>query len=948
MKKIALILVGLLLPCSIALAAGLGRLSVQSALGQPLRAEIEIVSLQSGEAETLGAALASAGAFRQANIDLNNALFAIRFAIERRPSGQYVVSLTSNQPVNEPFIDMLVELSWSGGRLIREYTFLLDPPEYKGAATATVVQPIAPPVVAPAPVEPARPAAPPVPAQAPAPAVAAPAAAPAPAPAAPAARQPAAKPAAGTYEVKRGDTLAKIAQQTKPADASLQQMLVALYRANEDAFIGSNMNRLRAGRILNVPDKDAVAGISNDEARGVVNAQSSDYAAFRRSMGEAVASAPGRADAGRQSSGRISPPAEPKAAPREAAKDQLRLSRPDDAKKGGRAAAVANGDDIAAKDKALKDARERIALLEKNVEDMKRLAQLKSKAGAQNQEAAKATPAKAAEPAKAAKSEPVKIAEPAKAPEAAAPAPAAKAEAPKAPEPAKAPEAAKVAEAPAVAPVAPDVAKAAPPAEPPQAAAPKAPAKAAPPAPPPPPTLMEELLDSDFALPAAGGLLVLLIGYAAYKWRRKKQLAQSESSVMGPEQVLGSSLVGDAGGRSLDTSAEDASSFQSDFSQGSVGKIDTEEIDPVAEADVYMAYGRDAQAEEILKEALGKDPSRNAIRVKLLDIYSNRKDVTAFEATARELQDSTGGSGDDWARAQSLGAALDPANPLYGGAMPSSGMLDTQVIQAPIMEFVAADTPDTTVVPGAAGGETSAAAEEDTAPPALDFDLDLGDAPAEAVAQPDINLNEVPASADPLADTSGGLDFDLDAGTGDAAPAAETAPDFSLDGTLTIDPAAAPAMPEPAPAVAAADDGGMSIDFDLGMDTPAAEAPAAPEPVAEAPADDGNMMDFKLDLDLPGGEGVADSEPAKPAPLTEVKPADIDLSALSLDLGASDAGAPPEMDARWQEVATKLDLAKAYEDMGDKNGARELLDEVVAEGDAAQQAQAKSMLEALG
>ena len=86
-------------------------------------------------------------------------------------------------------------------------------------------------------------------------------------------------------------------------------MLVALYRANEDAFIGSNMNRLRAGRILNVPDKDAVAGISNDEARGVVNAQSSDYAAFRRSMGEAVASAPGRADAGRQSSGRISPPA---------------------------------------------------------------------------------------------------------------------------------------------------------------------------------------------------------------------------------------------------------------------------------------------------------------------------------------------------------------------------------------------------------------------------------------------------------------------------------------------------------------------------------------------------------------------------------------------------------------------------------------------------------------
>ena len=121
----------LILP-SLAWAAGLGKLSVLSQLGQPLRAEIEIVSLQRGEGDTLGARLAPGELFRQANIDLNPALLSMKFAIQRRPSGQYVMILTSGQPINEPFLDMLVELNWANGRLVREYTFLLDPPEYAG------------------------------------------------------------------------------------------------------------------------------------------------------------------------------------------------------------------------------------------------------------------------------------------------------------------------------------------------------------------------------------------------------------------------------------------------------------------------------------------------------------------------------------------------------------------------------------------------------------------------------------------------------------------------------------------------------------------------------------------------------------------------------------------------------------------------------------------------
>ena len=158
---------------SLAWAAGLGKLSVLSALGQPLKAEIEIVSLQGGEGDLLAARLASTDAFRQANIELNPALLSVKFAIEQRARGQHVLTLRSAEPINEPFVDMLVELNWSAGRLVREYTFLLDPPEYKGPTLATPPQavslaqtePVPPPAPAAAPVSsptPTEPAASPV------------------------------------------------------------------------------------------------------------------------------------------------------------------------------------------------------------------------------------------------------------------------------------------------------------------------------------------------------------------------------------------------------------------------------------------------------------------------------------------------------------------------------------------------------------------------------------------------------------------------------------------------------------------------------------------------------------------------------------------------------------------------------------------------------------------
>ncbi|TSA15244.1 MAG: LysM peptidoglycan-binding domain-containing protein [Betaproteobacteria bacterium] len=863
-KTSALALAFLLLP-SLAAAAGLGKLTVLSGLGQPLKAEIELLALQKGEADNLSVRLPSADAFRKANIEYSGALLSVKFSIQQHGENRYVVVLSSTQPMNEPFLDLLVELDWTTGRLVREYTFLLDPPEYKGppsapamtapvtgsAAIKSVELPKQPPSVAPATGAGRTPAA-----AAPA------AAAPSPAPKA-------APKAVASYTVKRGDTLTKIATANKSAGISLQQMLIALYRSNADAFDDNNINRMRAGKILNIPDSDAAASIDQDEAVRTVLAQGTEFNEYRRKLGAAVAGAPERADKRRQSaSGKITARVEDKPAAAKDTPDQLRLSKTQEpGKPGAKGGATVAQEDLLAKEKALREANERIAMLEKNVQDMRKLLELKSQTGAQMQGQA----AKAVETAKA--PAPVKAPEPAKG-----------AEAVKAPDAAKTPAPASV-EAPP---------KVTPPAVAPKPAPKPAPKVVAPP-PPPETSLIDEILGNELALYGGGGFLLLLFaGYGYYAWRRKKSLQSMESSVMATPDLASDSVFGAAGGAKVDTGP---SEIQGEFGQGgAVAAMDTEEVDPIAEADVYMAYGRDTQAEEILKEALAKNPSRLPIRAKLLEIYANRKDTKAFEAQAAEIHAATNGDGMEWNKAVSLGAQLDPGNPLYSGKSGDGtdlAVTDTQVVSG------AEATPDIVLD---MGGETQAS-------PELDFDLGL--------SEPE------PGAAAPATDVTGDLGFDLDLGE------AEKAPEGQTNAAAGDTPAAAASEVE-APAEAAA-----SIDFDFELPASGAAAePAAAALQAPVAAADGASIDFDFNLDLP-----AETEQAPAAPL--------DLSAISLDLGAPGEAAPAP-DAHWQEVATKLDLAKAYQEMGDKDGSRELLNEVLKEGDAAQQQQAQTMLAALG
>ncbi|HYN13202.1 MAG TPA: FimV/HubP family polar landmark protein [Burkholderiales bacterium] len=824
-------------------AAGLGKLTVLSPLGQPLNAEIEIVSLQKGEEEGLVARLAPPEAYQQAGIEPSAALVGVRFAIERR-AGRPILRVTTPQSVNEPFVELLIELQWPTGRLVREYTVLLDPPEYKArqaiaAAPPTPPKPAAPAEPKPAPPMEAKPlAAAPTPAV-PAPASPAPDTTPAPAAAAPAPATPAAQPPApgGTHEVKKGDTLGAIARRNLPPGVTLNQMLIAIYRANEDAFIRGNINLVRAGRILNIPSAQSPGAIDSAEADQLVKTHAAQFAEYRSRL--AAVPKPAEAAAGqREVAGKIEP--KPQAPPPAAAQDQVRLSKADPKVPATPAAKAAREDDLAARERALRESQSRVTDLEKNVADLQKLLELQNQQLAELQKKAAAKPAPAPAPTP-----------PATAP--AAPAPAAPAPAAKAPEPAAAP-----VPAPAPGPVAqaPDKPAAKP--------VPKPAPKAAPER-----SMLEEYTEDPMLLGGVGLVILLLAGYALLAWRRKKATQANFQT-----SVLGAAAAGGAGGSTLaEPGLANPALSETSVSQAPAGMA-AEEVDPIAEADVYMAYGRDAQAEEILKEALQKDAKRTAVHAKLLEIYAQRKDSQSFEQTALKLKALTNGAGPEWEKAAALGRSIDPQNGLYASAG------------------------------GAAAAAATAAAAAAPAP-ALDFDL--GGASQQGGPAPDISFDEPHKGS-----TATGVDFDVS-----AVRAAQDQPTLAN-------------APDPDKTMA---DGGMDFNLDLGGEEKKPAAPASAAPAASAP-DAGLDFDLKLDLDEKKSEPEKASAPA------------MDLSTISLDLGSAGepAAGPASSDPKWQEVATKLDLAKAYQEMGDKDGARELLNEVMKDGDAAQKGQAQQLL----
>ena len=818
-------------------AAELGKIIVLSAAGQPLRAEVELSAVKPGEASSLLAKLAPPDAYRQANVEFNPALNALTFAVENR-NGKSFIRISSAQAVAEPMVDLLLELSSKSGRQVREYAFVLDTPEARQTRGAQVT----------APAEPGR----------------------AGRNVEPTAAQESRKKPAGQYKVRAGDTLSRIASELKPSGVSLDMMLVALYRANPDAFRGENMNRMQAGRILAVPGADAVRATDAAEAKGVVTAHAIDFEAYRNKLaGQVSQSKPAKAaQATQTTAGKIgATKVQEKPTAVSESQDKLKLSKAEPAAKSAGKSAVASEEDKIAKAKQVDEAAARVKELEKNVSDLEKLMAVKSKAMADKSAPAPAKPADAA--ASAAANSPASA----------------------------------IASAPAEA--LPPVPKAKP------VPLVKKPS-------PLEPTITDKISDhlGAIGIGLAALLAALLAAVAALVVARRRKDAPPASESVAPVLEPEAPVTPPSGLAPEDQQSEASNHL---FGTGAAAAgvaaaagasmLDANETDPVAEADVYIAYGRDGQAEDILKEALRIHPERHAARLKLLEIYSARSDVRAFEDQASELYSLTRGQGEEWPQAAALGLALDPTNPLYG------------------------DTEDDAVV------SLSKGAGDDLHGQSMDLPDDLP-APSADLAPAE------PVSSVTARDTRAPLDFDLDS--------------LDFEPVSTSDPIVMPgpdSKPQSTPQEAQYD---ASMDFGLDLEPPAGPVNgvgAGLTPLPD-PLKDVDLAHFDLDEPVaPAAAPVAAAEPSidslfddaqTPATLPEAIPPaqEFDLSGIDLDLNdgkTASVGVDDPLSAIHMEMDTKLDLAIAYQEIGDKEGARELIDEVIKGGSEEQVAKANTM-----
>jgi len=805
-----------------AMALSLGRVTVQSALGEPLRAEIEVPDITAEEAASLKASLALPEAFRAAGLEYNPAMSGLQVTLQRRADGRSYIRLSSDRVINDPFVDLILEANWATGRIVRDYTLLFDPPSLRRAAPAA-----------------------PTPAQLPATRAATPGSVtptpltrPAEAPARPVVVARAASTAAEPVRVKSGDTASKIAASTKPASVSLDQMLVALLRANPDAFIGDNVNRVKSGAIMTIPSEEQAGETSAFDATRIIVAQSKDFNEFRRRLAVSAPSAPLVAGE-RSASGRVQAKVEDKKAAT-TAPDKLTLSKG--------ALQTRPTEQQLAKERSAKEAASRAVELAKNISEL-------SKLGAASSAAA---PALTASPPVAAQ---------------AAPAAGSVAIAPPLP-PASAVVVAKAAPAPAAS--AATSAGASPTAQ--SASAPKP--AAAVPVPPTEPGLVDQLIENPLAPAGAVGLVALLVALGLYRTRQRKNAAQAESSLM-ESRVSPDSFFGASGGQSVDTSDTAAGGSSAVYTPSQLDAVD--DVDPVAEADVYLAYGRDLQAEEILKEALQADPGRIAIHQKLLEIFDKRRDANAFEGVATQAFKLSHGQGPEWDRICELGQSIDPGNALYRpGGLPGSAADAPSSAPAPL-DFTSS-LADSAGLPAIEPHQASESVD-------LDLDFSLDDEPVGAPSE---------TAASPLESTASVIDMDFGLVGGD-------------DG----------AEPLQTPAAAADSD---TVDFTL--------------PDLEVAVDDltlpsANNEDIKLRaggvVEAPAAAALTSTVPVAPAP-SDFGMLEFDLGSLSLDLGGEpEAEAAPAPSAPEDPLATKLALAEEFSAIGDDDGARALIEEVISE-----------------
>lgn len=926
MRKLGLTLVPLvLLRAADVYALGLGDIELRSALNQPLNAEIKLLSATPAELQGLAVALAPEAAFANAGVERLGLLTQLKFNVVQKSDGSHVITVTSSQPVREPFLDFLVEVNWPAGRFVREYTLLLDPAVTENAKDAGK------PALIEAPVTKNKPA--------PAPSPATTQGEPSPPPAA----ELLAKNGNGVAGVAkpprvsarqsdglsygpttRTDTLWKIAEEMRPdKSVSTSQVMLALLKHNPHAFSADNVNNLMAGYILRLPSADAVRAVSPQQAASEVAAQYQQWLAVQR--GEA---APARATA---ATGAGRSPAQEGVASQGA---QLKLVTPGDAKAstaGGARAGSPDTNDLASLRKELalaletaeagrqenQELRERLTTLEQQIATMQRLMNLKSEdlAAMQNKAAAKIPEAPAsATPSTPSTQSPAAVAKPqsAKAP----------------PQPEE--------------PVATD--------------------------------MVGEIMSNpqQLGMIAGGFVLISALLWAMVRRRRAAALEAAENMFSRSASTTSSSPGESASGAEAVAVDEEAVTSEPAVvsPKSHAHAIHAEEgvIDPIAEADVYLAYKRYEQAESLIKDAIRHDPQRQDLALKLLEIYHAAKNRDGFETQAEALYASLGGEDHPmWQKVVEMGRQLCPDHPLFakasstdvavagvaltgvvgtGAAMASDvmGSGDSSLdMQTAGMHEIPAGLGDDFAAMGDfdALGAADLNKEEHAAPVGnlIDFEFGLDKQSTDAIALDD---NEVAASPD------NALDFDLSL----------TGAIDSLSEAVKSTPVAD--IPEMAgePALFQLDDQTLA-----GLEDVSSAFEAETQPQSEAASDDITLTsvesvaeaapefnyDFAEAKEIPGhGEVVDLSVAGEEAPNLATGNWDLESLASSFDGTAPEQASAQESEddifAGIDMVGTKLDLAKAYIDMEDKDGARMLLNEVLEEGNAIQKQEAQELM----
>lgn len=917
---------------------GLGEIELKSALNQELDATVEVLSVAPEEVEQLIVKLASREAFARAGIDRSFTLQDLKFKTEVKGDKAYI-HITTVDPVREPFLSFLVEVDWPNGHLLREYTLLLDPPVYTSGAPELDEGP------APSFSEPAEIAAEPAATDETGDGYANQAesasdeeimayqpAAPEQQTAEAAVDTPAATDAgmsyqplpqyaevSGQYRVKGDDTLWSLASRLRPDESvSVEQMMLALVHENPESFIKENVHGIKRGYILRMPNRDTILAVDRQTALAQVKQHTALWREYRQTLasaspasamedeamggeGATVADADeqeGRLNiigAGREQSGET-------AGTGDASADVQKLKR-----------------DLSLAREALESERlqkenlsARLAELEQRVQrvlemDDAELAKLQADLAGTKQDV-EAAAAKSAEELAAAA---VETAEPEQALQ----------------EP----------QEPAVfADEQPEV-----------VAEPVTPAKPKPVVSPQPaePSLIDTLMAQATSLPVLGGVLVLILAGAAIVVRRRKAAQANEqqwaelnaapltaddfAESVGPVVVKPQPGMADMESTAQMPAAELERTVVSKAEEAPAEEV---RDDVIAESDVYLAYGIYQQAEDLLRNALSQHPERDDYRMKLLETYFASKNAGAFSELAKEAHARKGNVKSYWDRVVVMGRELCPGDALFSGGGDALPGFDA--------DDLLPHKPQTTDL------ELDAGADLELSP---DLDLGMVEPASASLDTESTMIMQQPVQAEEPA----GLELDLAADLESIASAMEqpaagaAAPvemdldmgdmgDFSLD--LPEEPGAAPAAKTSSAMDAGVDDD-FSLDFeasDLGLETGA----------------NGVEADSELDASLDLGMDMA--EPAMDAAL------EMDMTDMGLDLeepataqaksavSDSDDFDISQLAEEVDEVSTKLDLARAYMDMGDNEGARNILEEVKAEGNDAQRKQAEELLKRAG